>query len=146
MLNSGATPAKRSRRGAHSPSPPAVGETDGGIDQAALARLAELQQIGSPVLLEFVVDQFVSDAPRLIVEMRAALADQDTVELRRAAHALRGNMAFVGARELASVCERIEELARAGASAEAAPYVDRAEPALARARAALRALGMMQAA
>ncbi len=108
--------------------------------------MAELQQIGSPVLLEYVVDQFVSDAPRLIDTMRTALAERDAGALRRSAHALAGNMAFLGAQEMTELCLRIEGLALGGTLRGTDELVTEAEAALLRARAALQVLGFGRAA
>jgi HPt (histidine-containing phosphotransfer) domain-containing protein len=83
------------------------------------------------------IDLFDRDAPRLLGEMRDAVAVRDVETLRDAAHTLKSNCANVGAMALAAICRDIEQLARAADAAAAAAPLAAAEEELRRVLAAL---------
>ncbi len=60
------------------------------------------------------VGAFFEDAPRLISQMRSALAEKNAEVLRRAAHSMKSNAATFGAMELSALAKELEGLARAG--------------------------------
>ena len=64
------------------------------LDDAALGNLRDL---GGDEFLGEVIDAFLADAPGLIATLRSSLDEQNTEELRRAAHTLKSNGATLGA-------------------------------------------------
>ena len=93
------------------------------IDPKALQALRALQKPGRPDVLTRVVDMFSLDAPRLLTEMRNAIAADDAKALQHAAHTLKSTSANVGAMVLAANCREIEQLARsADVAATIAPF------------------------
>ncbi|KUY62076.1 hybrid sensor histidine kinase/response regulator [Burkholderia sp. RF2-non_BP3] len=93
------------------------------IDRKALDALRALQRPGRPDVLTRIIDQFTLDAPRLIGDMRAAVAAGDADALKLAAHTLKSSSANVGAHLLSARCREIERLARAADVPAAAPLV-----------------------
>jgi len=73
---------------------------------AALERLE-----GDRSLFEEVAQVFRTDCPRLIEEMRQAIAARNAAALKRLAHTLKGSSASVGALALSQTSGRIEKLA-----------------------------------
>jgi HPt (histidine-containing phosphotransfer) domain-containing protein len=108
--------------------PLANGDGDGGrvdfinLDDAALANLREL---GGDDFLGEVIDAFLGDAPQLIETLRRSLDEQNTEELRRAAHTLKSNGATLGAEEFAELCRTLEQSAKTGELDGASELVDR---------------------
>jgi HPt (histidine-containing phosphotransfer) domain-containing protein len=89
------------------------------LDPAVLARLRQLNQPGEPDLVQEVLALFVADAQDRIVALAAAAAAQNPDGLQRAAHALKGGAANIGAHQLQSLCRELEEMAQAGETAGA---------------------------
>ncbi len=57
---------------------------------------------------------FVQDSGQRVATIRRAITWLDPVVLRTAAHTLKGSSSNMGARNLALLCKRIEEMALAG--------------------------------
>ncbi len=74
---------------------------------------------GSPKVLQEVVKIFLADTPKRRSAIRKAIAAQDGEALARAAHALRGSVAMLGASEIAEDARTIEAMGRSGRIAEA---------------------------
>ncbi len=87
---------------------------EGLLDEAVLANLRTIDPDGS--LLREVVDTFVRIAPLRLGTLRKASTRTDPVALERAAHSFLGSCANLGARRMAELCARIEELGRAGST------------------------------
>ena len=68
-----------------------------------------------------ILDLFAVEAPKLIAQCRSAIASQDALALRRAAHTLKGGSANVGASTLADRARVVEEL---GANGQTDPAED----------------------
>ena len=79
---------------------------------------------------------FLADGPALLERARAALAAGDVEAAGRAAHALKGNAASLGAVPLSAACNAVEREARAGR----VPSLQVLEAELERALAAVREL------
>jgi HPt (histidine-containing phosphotransfer) domain-containing protein len=73
------------------------------------------------------VATFLEDAPIQLAALRNALDAGDAETARRAAHTLKSNSATFGAARFAETCRALEEMAKAGALAEAEPLLRRAE-------------------
>jgi signal transduction histidine kinase/CheY-like chemotaxis protein/HPt (histidine-containing phosphotransfer) domain-containing protein len=83
--------------------------SDGGVlDAAALAQLREMA--GDAASVRALIDAFLQNAPGLVAE----LAGNETETVRRAAHTLKSNARTFGATDLAALCQKLEERARAG--------------------------------
>ncbi len=80
------------------------------------------------------IDLFIKDTSERLAGMRAAM---DGKTLGQTAHALKGSCGYLGAKRMASICETIEELGRAGISDRAVALVDLLEEEFARVREAL---------
>ena len=101
-------------------------ETDPSEDIAALLNLTTLQELrsleeGQEGLVRQILDLFAVEAPKLIAQCRSAIASQDALALRRAAHTLKGGSANVGASTLADRARVVEEL---GANGQTDPAED----------------------
>ena len=100
---------------------------------ALLDRSAALAHVGGdPALLGELAGLFLADCPRLVAGLRGALAGGNAEGLRVAAHTLKGSLACFGAVPAARQAQQLEELARRGDLAAAAPAVAAVEEALAR--------------
>ncbi len=86
---------------------------DGPVDAATLAELLETVG-GDRDFLAELVETYRADCPRLLAELRAALAAGDAPAARRAAHTLKSTSASMGALGLAAQCREIEAAAAAG--------------------------------
>ena len=65
-------------------------------------------------LLREMVELFLDDAPRLLAEIDATFARQDSRGIERAAHALKGSMQSISALPAAHAAAALEETARTG--------------------------------
>jgi PAS domain S-box-containing protein len=83
------------------------------IDRAALDKLLEATG-GDQATLRELINSYLLDAAALLDAMRKAVCDQNTVELRRAAHTLKSTSASFGARPLIGLCHELEQRARDG--------------------------------
>ncbi|MFM1769521.1 MAG: Signal transduction histidine-protein kinase BarA [Verrucomicrobiota bacterium] len=82
-----------------------------------------LQRVeGDLALLREVAGLFREDAPRLLAELRAAVATADADALERSAHSLKGAVGNFGAQAAWEGARTLEDLARAG-RLEAAPAI-----------------------
>jgi HPt (histidine-containing phosphotransfer) domain-containing protein len=79
------------------------------------------------------IDAFLQNAPSLMGE----LTSDEAEDVRRAAHTLKSNARTFGAIELADVCQKLEERARAGELHGAAELAQQIEEHYERAAAAL---------
>lgn len=107
----------------------------GGLDPSATRALSELLAGDQEALAEL-VDAFLEEAPKQLAELRAS----DAAVAGRAAHTLKSNALTFGAVELASLCRRLEEAARAGTLDGQRDTIDRVEAEWPRVRSALVAL------
>ncbi len=104
--------------------------------QVALARVG-----GDEELLRELTEVFLADSPQWLNDLRKAAAASNAVDLRRAAHTIKGAVGYFGADEAAAAADRLQELGRAGDVAAAVAGVPELEQALERLSAALRAAG-----
>jgi signal transduction histidine kinase/DNA-binding response OmpR family regulator/HPt (histidine-containing phosphotransfer) domain-containing protein len=78
------------------------------LDPAALVQLRGMA--GDASVMREIIDTFLESAPALVVD----LAAEEPEQVRRAAHTLKSNARTFGATDLAALCQKVEELARAG--------------------------------
>ena len=102
--------------------PPAEEVTSGGADDADASapidasRLAELRVLGGPdgALMKRLFNKFGTRGEDLVDTMRQAVAQEDAVDARAAAHELAGAAANVGAAQVARQCAEVGKALRAG--------------------------------
>lgn len=110
------------------------------VDPVVIAGLRQLAMPGKPDPVSDLVDLFLQEAPLQIEALQNAVADNDETSLARifsAASALKGNAINLGARNLAALCDEIEQTARLWSLVDIPPLIDRARQELSRVREAL---------
>jgi HPt (histidine-containing phosphotransfer) domain-containing protein len=78
-----------------------------------------------------IIEIFATQSPMLIEQMRAAGDGADTATLRAIAHKLKGSCVALGATEMASRCQELEDQAGRGTLEGAKALVSQLETALA---------------
>lgn len=102
-----------------------------GLDQSRLAILRDLGPSDGMGLLPAAAEAFRNDAPDRIASLHLAINDNDNPALARAAHALKGAAANIGATTAAALCGEIEALGSAGRHDGALQLLSRLEAELA---------------
>ncbi|MBN9523317.1 response regulator, partial [bacterium] len=99
----------------------AAGEADSGAapapppPAAVINRVTALERAGGDEgLLRELVGLCLDETPKLMAEIRGAVAGGDGAKLQLSAHALKGAVATFGADETAAAALRLEEMGRAG--------------------------------
>ncbi len=69
---------------------------------------------GDESLLNEMVAMFLVDSPKLLCRLEQALLQRDERKLELAAHSLRGQLQYLGARDVAEAAEKLEAAGRAG--------------------------------
>jgi HPt (histidine-containing phosphotransfer) domain-containing protein len=87
------------------------------FDRAAM--LAELD--GDEELVTELINTMRVEAPKLVHEVRVAVAAADAALVTRAAHTLKGAVSNFGARAAADAALRLEQMGRAGDLSHASP-------------------------
>jgi PAS domain S-box-containing protein len=115
-----------------------LGEPSGDpLDSSILADLRELEGDGEPDLLFELAEMFASDSALRIEAMKRAIAKGEPATVKQMAHALKGSSSNMGARRMASLCERLQ-IASASQDLAAVPeMLDLLELEFARVRTAL---------
>jgi len=85
------------------------------LDEAALARLGELDPKGENRLIERVLRAFQTSVARLRPQFDAARAGNDRAGVRLVAHTLKSSSASIGAMQLSQLCAQIESAIRLNA-------------------------------
>ncbi len=93
------------------------------IDDTAFGQTLEMVG-GDLAFLTDLVSEYRTDGAARIDDMRTALADGRTEDLRRAAHTLKGSSASLGAAGLAEECRIVEMEARDGRTDGVGPRID----------------------
>jgi two-component system, sensor histidine kinase and response regulator len=115
--------------------PAAAAERDGSGPSAAVADAAQRARAtainwqsalaatqGDPFLLREVADVCAAEMPRLRAELEAALGRQQSAEVLRLAHTIKGNLRTFGARGVESA-EQLEQTAKSGDLTGAEPLL-----------------------
>ena len=90
------------------------------MDRPAFDRKGMMAMLGGNAgLLSEVVATFVEETPRMIADVREAVAGKDPYRVRFAAHSLRGALLTVSAEPAAAVANRLEQLGAQGDLANA---------------------------
>ena len=72
----------------------------------------ELKQVSGDDFINELIDTFLEDAPKMIEEIRSALASGNVETFRRAAHSMKSNAATFGAVELSALAKELEMLGK----------------------------------
>lgn len=84
-----------------------------------------LRRLGDDVeLLEQIILIFLEDAPVLVRTAREALSRDDALEVRRAAHSIKGMMATLGAQSGQNAAFRLEQSAAGGHLDDASTLIE----------------------
>ena len=87
---------------------PAVGNPSDALNVELLNAFEELQSDdGSDLIIEL-IDLYLQDAPKQILAIGKASASAAWMELKRAAHNLKGSSSTLGVRHVAEICEKLE--------------------------------------
>ena len=78
------------------------------LDQTALAAIRALQRPGQSDLLERVITQYMDSSPEIVDRIRRAVSENNSADLRAAAHRLKSSSAQLGATAVASDCRELE--------------------------------------
>lgn len=97
------------------------------ISREILETIRMLQRPGKPDLLARVIDNYVTDTPKLLDDIRDGLARDDLESISKAAHTLKNSSANVGALSLADLCRQLEGRCRDNASDGADDMLQRME-------------------
>ncbi len=101
---------------------------------------AALESVGGDAaMLRELAEMFFVECPKLMQQIREHIASAAGPELRRAAHTLKGSAHVFGAGEAAEAAQRLEEIGREAAFADAAEALSLLEDEVARLLPALRA-------
>ncbi len=110
------------------------------IDPVVIAGLRQLRIPGKSDPLVELIDLFLKEAPGELAAMEKAITSNDIDSMARtgsSATGLKGGAINLGARNLAALCDEIEQAARTGWLAEAKPVLDKAKLEFARVQDAL---------
>jgi two-component system, sensor histidine kinase and response regulator len=110
------------------------------IDPVVIAGLRQLRMPGKPDPLAEFIALFLKEAPGQLAAMEQAITSNDIDAVARTgstATGLKGSASNLGARNLAALCDEIEQAARTGWLADAKPVLDKAKLEFARVRDAL---------
>ena len=110
------------------------------IDPVIIAGLHQLRTPGKADPLVELIDLFLREAPAQLDTMSDAVSKNDMSALSRTistATALKGSAGNLGARNLAALCDEIEQTAKTWMLADVQPLIERAREEFGRVRAAL---------
>ena len=93
------------------------------IDTASLDSIRNLKGVGGDNMVRRVVDLYLSNSSMLVEELRLALLQADAEAVRQGAHALKSSSQNVGARGVALLCQKLEEMGRSGELVDTKEYV-----------------------
>ena len=105
---------------AHDHAPPDIPPAEAVVETIDLVTLEKLRAMlgeNAPRLLADLIDGYLDDTPRLLLEMQAAVAHGDAPALQREAHKLKSSSTFLGAAGLAELCAELERIGRTGTTA-----------------------------
>ena len=90
--------------------------TDSTSPNPLLTRLQELERETDSEFVVEIIDIYLSETPKQIQAMTTALSARAFPALMIAAHTLKGSSLNLGARQLGTLCLKLEEIGRAGKS------------------------------
>lgn len=109
------------------------------LEAGPIASLREMGALGSNAPRR-ILELYLGDSPNRLATMRRGLAEADAEVIERAAHALKGSSANLGASDLAEHCHQLEMLAGEAVPVDGAARLDALEAEYARVEQAMRKL------
>ncbi len=97
-------------------------ETADAIDMTVVHAMKRLRRNGEPIIPQ-IIDSYLTSTPPLLERLREAAGRGDPNGLRENVHALKSSSSTVGARNLAELCNELEQVARQGAVPDAEEQV-----------------------
>ncbi|KAM3112332.1 ATP-binding protein [Phormidesmis sp. 146-33] len=82
------------------------------LEREALESIQRMLGDDAQEVLSELIDCYLTEAPKLLQAMSDAIAQADSVALRRAAHTLKSSSASLGAVSLAQLCENVEAIGK----------------------------------
>jgi len=78
------------------------------LDEKALDAIRQLGGPGKPDILAKLVDMYLDKSPSLIDDIKGGIAANDAAQVKMAAHTLKSSSAYLGATQLAELCNNLE--------------------------------------
>lgn len=97
----------------------------------------ELKQMSGEDFINELIDTFLEDAPKMIAEIKSALASNNADTFRRASHSMKSNAATFGASQLSALAKELETLGKENKLNETGDRLKSLEEAYASVRAEL---------
>lgn len=94
------------------------------INLQDLQEIIDLDAISDEAILATVINEFCASTPVQLEILCTAAKSQDAEQLKFESHSLKSSSAALGAKQMASVCEKLEELATQGELANATDLVE----------------------
>ena len=113
--------------------------TDETLDVEVLKALERVKTDDGLDLLVELIDLYLEDTPQRIMAIRSAAAEKNWVQLKRAAHTVKGSSGTLGLRQVARVCQELEEASSPGSTEGVEALVQLLEYKFLKARQALAA-------
>ncbi|HEW98348.1 MAG: hypothetical protein DRR16_09760 [Candidatus Parabeggiatoa sp. nov. 3] len=99
--------------------------------------LAHLEKTVGHEIIQFVIQQFLEYAPQQLQALQNSLKNSDLETLSQQAHQFKGESLQIGANQLGSLCDQLENFAEAGQLEAASAHLVKLEPEILRLKAAL---------
>lgn len=97
------------------------------LDAEVVARLRDLAEATDASLLNQIFEAFLGDGTARLNTLQGALETGDSETLRKAAHALKGASANIGAQRMAEISQELQALGEAGTVTGAAVWIEQLE-------------------
>ncbi len=110
------------------------------LEVEPIARLREMGKALGRDVPRRILELYLGDSPARLVTLRRALADGNAQAIERAAHALKGSSANLGASVLAEHCHQLEKLSASSVPADAEAQLAALEAEYGKVEAAMREL------
>ena len=94
------------------------------LDRSVLDSIRALQCEGDPNIVSELITIYLEDSTARVSEIKRTVTLGDPAQIKRAAHALRGSSANLGARALAALCALLEQSTGTAAAAELAARIE----------------------
>ena len=107
------------------------------IDAASFTALKEMTGVD---FIDELIDTFLAEAPRMLADLRQALAEGNAELFRRSAHSLKSNSLTFGALNLGEMARELEALGRENQLGAAADKLEAASAEYVRVKEALKEL------
>ncbi len=99
-------------------------EASSSLDRSVWDSIRALQCEGDPNIVSELISIYLEDSTARLFEINRTVAIGDPAQIRRAAHALRGSSANLGANALAALCALLEYSTGTAGAAELAARIE----------------------